>query len=78
MPDYTACTNKNERATVKAHHDILSMTRADIITMNVVLVNVFLSLLSFGVCTSYQQRCSNSPTSSSSSCSIGLLTNTAP
>jgi hypothetical protein len=56
VPDYTACTNKNKCSTVKARHAILSTTCADIITMNVTLVNVFLNLLSSSVRASYQQR----------------------
>ncbi len=55
VPDYSACTNKNERATVKARHAILATTRADIITMNAALVDVFLCLLSSGVRASFEQ-----------------------
>jgi hypothetical protein len=55
VPNYTACTNKNERTTVKACHAILATTQADIITMNVALVNVFLCLLSSGVLAFFEQ-----------------------
>ena len=55
VPDYTACTNENERATAKAVHAILATTRADIITMNAALVDVFLSLISSGVRASFEQ-----------------------
>ena len=55
VPDYTACTNKNERATVKARHAINATTRADIITMNAALVDIFLTLLPAGVSASFEQ-----------------------
>ena len=55
VPDYSTCTNENERATAKARHAILATTRADIITMNAALVDVFLCLLSSGVRASFEQ-----------------------
>ncbi len=59
--DFTLCTDKNERATLKIRHAIDMKTRADIITMNAALTNVFLSLLSTGVRASYQQQCLQQP-----------------
>jgi hypothetical protein len=56
VPDFTLCTNENKLATVKIHHAIDMKTRADIITMNAALTDVFLSLLSTSVRASYQQR----------------------
>jgi hypothetical protein len=55
VPDYSTCTNENERATTKACHAILATTRADIITMNAALVDVFLTLISSGVHASFEQ-----------------------
>ncbi len=53
VTDYTACTNNNKRATVKATHAIDKKTRADIVTMNTALANVFLKALSSQVRTSF-------------------------
>ncbi len=55
VPNYTACTNENKRATVKAMHRIDKKTRVDILTMNTALANVFLEALSLQVRTSFQQ-----------------------
>jgi hypothetical protein len=55
VPAYDTCNNENECATAKAKHAILATTRADIITMNVALVDSFLILLSAGVRASFQQ-----------------------
>ncbi len=46
VPDYTACTNNNEHTTVKATHAIDKKMRADIVTMNTALADVFLKALS--------------------------------
>ena len=61
VPDYSVCANDNECATVKAQHAILSTTCADIITMKVALIDIFLSLLSSGVRASFQQQCLQMP-----------------
>ncbi len=42
VPNYTECTNDNKCATVKATHAIDKKTRADIVTMNTALANIFL------------------------------------
>ncbi len=57
MPNYTACTNDNERVTVKATHTINKNAWADIVTMNTTLPDIFLKALSLQVCASFQQRC---------------------
>ncbi len=57
MPDYIACTNNNKRATVKAMHAIDKKTRADIVTINTALADVFLEALSLQVSASFLQRC---------------------
>ncbi len=56
VPNYTAGTNDNKRATVKATHVINKKMRADIVTMNTALTNVFLKALSLQVRTSFLQR----------------------
>jgi hypothetical protein len=53
--DYTACTNNNKHATVKATHTIDKKMRADIVTMNTALANIFLKALSSQVCASFLQ-----------------------
>jgi hypothetical protein len=56
VPNYTACTNNNKCATVKVTHTIDKKMRADIITMNTALANVFLEALSLQVSASFLQR----------------------
>jgi hypothetical protein len=55
VPVYTACTNDNKRATVKATHAINKKTQADIVTMNIALADIFLEALSLQVRTSFLQ-----------------------
>jgi hypothetical protein len=58
VPNYTACTNDNKHATVKAMHAIDNKMQVDIVTMNTALANVFLEALSSQVCASFLlQRC---------------------
>ncbi len=56
VPNYTECTNDNEHATVKVMHAIDKKTRADIVTMNTALANVFLEALSLQVHASFLQQ----------------------
>jgi hypothetical protein len=56
VPNYTECTNNNKRATVKATLPIDKKTRADIVTMNTALTNVYLEALSSQVHASILQR----------------------
>ncbi len=56
VPDYTACVDNNDRATVRAMHARDKKTQADIIMMNPALANVFLEAMSSQVCASFQQR----------------------
>jgi hypothetical protein len=47
VPDYTQCTDDNDCATVRVKHALDKKMRADIMTVNAALTNVFLdSLLS--------------------------------
>ena len=45
IPDFTACTSDNECESLKATHARDQKTRADIVTMNLALANVFLANL---------------------------------
>jgi hypothetical protein len=56
VPDYTRCVDENEHALKRAKHALDKKTRADIVTMNAALTNVFLDVLSLQVCASFQQR----------------------
>jgi hypothetical protein len=56
VPNYIACTNKKNCATVKPLHTIGKKTWADIVTMNTALASVFLEALSLQVCASFLQR----------------------
>jgi hypothetical protein len=57
MPEFTACVNDNDRATVRAMHARNKKTRVDIVTMNTTLANVFLEAMSSQVRASFQQHC---------------------
>jgi hypothetical protein len=56
VPNFTACVDDNDRAAVRATHARGKKTRADIITMNTALADVFLDTMSSQVCVSCQQR----------------------
>ena len=56
VPDYTNCTDKNDHATIRAKHALNKKTRADIITMNAALTDVFLDTVSVRVRAAFQQR----------------------
>jgi hypothetical protein len=56
VPDYTGCVDDNNRALKCAKHALDKKTRADIVTMNAALTNVFLDTLSSQVRASFQQR----------------------
>ena len=55
VPDYTSCTDKNDRATTRTRHALDKKTRADIFTMNAALTNVFLAAVLVGVRATFQQ-----------------------
>jgi hypothetical protein len=50
IPDFSACTSHNERESLKATHALDQKTRADIITMNLALANIFLANLPKAIC----------------------------
>jgi hypothetical protein len=54
VPDNSACTSDNERKSLKATHAHDRKTRADIVTMNAALSNVFLANLPKAICETYE------------------------
>ncbi len=46
VPDYTGCIDDNDCASKRAKHALDKKTRADIVTMNAALTDVFLDALS--------------------------------
>ncbi len=56
VPDFTACVDDNDRATVQAMHVHNKKTRADIVTMNTALAGVFLEVMSSQVRASFQKH----------------------
>jgi hypothetical protein len=56
VPDYTNCSDENDRATTCAKPALNRKTRADIITMNAALTDIFLDAISVGVYAAFQQR----------------------
>ncbi len=56
MPDFSACTNDNDRATAKITHAILLKTRNDVINMNTVLIDTILSLIPSAFKILYEQE----------------------
>jgi hypothetical protein len=56
VPNYTACTNNKDHAMAKATHARDKKTRADIVTMNTALADIFLEAMLVQVRTSFQQR----------------------
>ena len=55
VPDYTGYVDENERTSKRAKHALDKKMRADIITMNAALIDVFLDTLSLQVHASFQQ-----------------------
>ncbi len=56
MPEYMQCTDDNNLETVHAKHALDKKVRADIVTMNAALTNIFLDALSSQVGAIFQQR----------------------
>ncbi len=61
VPDFSACTSNNERKRLKATHALDQKTRADIITMNATLSNVFLANLPKAIRETYKPICMKQP-----------------
>jgi hypothetical protein len=57
VPNYTGYVDENDHALKGAKHALDKKTRADIITMNAALTDVFLDALSSQVRASFQQYC---------------------
>jgi hypothetical protein len=54
IPDFSACTSDNKHESLKATHPLNQNTRADIITMNLALADVFLTNLPKAICETYK------------------------
>jgi hypothetical protein len=50
VPDFSGCTTNNEHETLKSTHALARKTRADIVTMNAALSDVFLAQLPKSIC----------------------------
>jgi hypothetical protein len=61
VPDYTGCIDDNDCTSKCAKPALDKKTRADIVTMNAALTDVFLDSLSSQVRASFQQRCLREP-----------------
>ncbi len=54
VPDFSGCTTDSERETLKSTHALARKTRADIITINAALLDIFLAQLPKSICKTYQ------------------------
>jgi hypothetical protein len=54
IPDFSACTSDNKRKSLKATHACDQKTRADIVTINLALFDVFLANLPKAICKTYK------------------------
>jgi hypothetical protein len=61
VPDFSTCNSYNERETLKATNARDRKTRADIVTMNAALSNVFLANLPKAICQTYEPICMKQP-----------------
>jgi hypothetical protein len=53
VPDFNNCTDNNQREMLKLTHALAKKTRADIVTMNAALLDVFLMNLPKLICNGY-------------------------
>ncbi len=61
VADFSTCASDNERKTLKATNTRDQKTRADIITMNAALSDVFLKNLPKAICKTYEPICMKQP-----------------
>jgi hypothetical protein len=61
VPDFKNCTNNNQHEMLKSTYALAKKTRADIITMNSTLSDVFLTNLSKLICNGYDPICMGLP-----------------
>ncbi len=54
VPDFSGCTTDNKHETLKSTHALACKTRADIVTMNAALLDVFLSQLPKSICKTFE------------------------
>ncbi len=57
VPDYMGCIDYKDCTSKRTKHALTKKTRADIVTMNAALANIFLNALSSQVHASLQQHC---------------------
>jgi hypothetical protein len=53
VPDFNNCMDDNQHETLKSTHALAKKTRADIVTMNAALLDVFLMNLPKSICDGY-------------------------
>ncbi len=61
VPDFNNCTDNNQRETLNSTHTLAKKTRADIVTMNAALSDVFLANLPKSICNGYNPICMGLP-----------------
>jgi hypothetical protein len=61
VPDFSTCNSDNKRETLKATNARNRKTRADIVTMNAALSDVFLTNLPKAICETYEPICMKQP-----------------
>ncbi len=61
VPDFKNCTDDNQRETLKSTHALAKKTRADIVTMNAALLDVFLANLLKSIHDGYNPICMGLP-----------------
>ncbi len=61
VPDFNNCTDDNQREMLKSTHALAKKTRADIVTMNAALLDVFLTNLPKSICNGYNPICMGLP-----------------
>jgi hypothetical protein len=61
VPDFNNCTDDNQHEMLKSMHNYAKKTRADIVTMNAALSDMFLANLPKLICDSYDPICMGLP-----------------
>jgi hypothetical protein len=61
VPDFNNCTDNNQRETLKLTHALAKKTKADIVTINAALLDVFLANLPKWICNGYDPICMGLP-----------------
>jgi hypothetical protein len=61
VPDFKNCTDNNQHEMLKSTHPLARKTRADIVTMNASLSDIFLANLPKSICNNYNPICMGLP-----------------